>query len=104
MACTGFICDWQTLIAGVIGGVIGEQVPQERRDSFCANDDFEQRRKGFKPAGPRLAEYELMILVDTVDRLEEGEITSIRADGIIAALSLVRLTLRSEPAAKVARE
>jgi hypothetical protein len=48
------------------------------------------------PNGPRLADHEFWLMLDTVIRFEEGEISAARASAIAAALSLLRLTLRSD--------
>jgi hypothetical protein len=71
-------------------------VPADRWGAYREGIDRARRRDIFKPSGPRLTDYELILMDDMVNRLEEGEVTSRRADAIAAAVNLLRLTLRSE--------
>lgn len=96
-------CDWENEIAcwsdiddltDVLLSI--EPVSKSRWEIHRTVEDRGQRTKHFKPAGPRLADYELAIMIDTVDRLEEGDITAIRAEAIIAAMCLVWTVLRSD--------
>jgi hypothetical protein len=73
-----------------------EPVSTDRWRAYRTEIDRACRRNTFKPNGPRLADYELSLMDDMVNRLEEGEITPRRADAIAAAVNLLWLTLRSE--------
>lgn len=53
--------------------------------------DYRERGKeAFITGAPALAEYELVVMADTVGKLEDGEITLARANAISAAMQSLR--------------
>jgi hypothetical protein len=96
-------CDWENEIAcwadiDPLDDFLIEvtPVPADRWGAYRTGSDRAAATDIFMPSGPRLAHYELILMDDMVNRLEEGEITPRRADAIAAAVNLLRLTLRSE--------
>ncbi len=95
-------CDWENEIScwedidpldEVLVAI--EPVPEDRWRAYRETRDFERRRDTFKPSGPRLVDYELSVMEETVDRLEGGEITEAKASAIAAAINLLRQSVRS---------
>jgi hypothetical protein len=72
--------------------------PDEQFGAYLEIQSRELVSDTFVPKGPRLAQYELSVMKDVVERLVEREITVDKANAITSAINDLRLMVRTDSA------